>query len=102
MGKRKRTPQGRKPSKKMKTFVYNNPDSSDEDDDIFISTVKPILSEEEKREMKEILGSSDETEKLLVDEDACSTAEDEDYVVEGNTKQIDVGVQKRLSLKRFS
>jgi len=90
--KRKRTPQGRKPSKKMKTIVYNNPDSSDEDDDIFISTVKPILSEEEEREMKEILGSSDETEKLLEDEDACCTAEDEYDVVEGNKKQIDVGV----------
>jgi len=95
--KRKGTPQGSQPSKKSKTFVYNNPDSSDEDDDIFISTVKPILSEEEKREMKEILGSSDETEKLLGDED-------EDYVVEGNKKQIDVdvSVQKRLNLKRFS
>jgi len=90
--KRKRTSQGSKPSKKRKTFVYNNPDSSDEDDEIFISTVKPILSEEEEREMKEILGSSDETEKLLGDEAACSTAEDEDDVVEGNKKQIDVSV----------
>eukprot|EP00092_Neocalanus_flemingeri_P025604 GFUD01027759.1.p1 GENE.GFUD01027759.1~~GFUD01027759.1.p1 ORF type:complete len:344 (-),score=99.86 GFUD01027759.1:75-1106(-) len=84
--KRKGTLQANsRPSKKRKTFVYNNLDSSDEDDNIFISTVKPIISEEEKREMKQILGNA-ETEKLLGDESTSGTV-DEDGVVEGEQKQ---------------
>lgn len=46
------------PSKKRKPVVYNDADSSDEDDAMFISTVKPILSDEEKKEMQKILGKS--------------------------------------------
>jgi len=46
------------PSKKRKPVVYNDADSSDEEDAMFISTVKPILSDEEKKEMQKILGKS--------------------------------------------
>jgi len=69
--KRKSSVNLNKPSKKRKTIVYNNHDSSDDDDEIFLSTCKPILSEEEKQEMEQILGKSNETEKLLGDDNAC-------------------------------
>jgi len=49
------------PSKRRKTVVYNNADSSDEEDAMFISTIKPILSEEENEEMQKILGKTDDT-----------------------------------------
>ena len=41
-------------------MVYNEADSSDEEDAMFISTIKPILSEEENEEMQKILGKSDD------------------------------------------
>ena len=58
--KRKGSPQKTEPSKKRKAVVYNEADSSDEEDAMFISTIKPILSEEENEEMQKILGKSDD------------------------------------------
>ena len=54
------SPQKSEPSKKRKAVVYNEADSSDEEDAMFISTIKPILSEEENEEMQKILGKSDD------------------------------------------
>jgi len=86
--KRRGAPLDSNPLKKLKLHVYNNPDSSDEEDEIFVSTVKPIISEEEKREMLKILGNADETEKLLGDETAKC-------IVTNN--HIEVNVDKKLS-----
>jgi len=74
--KRKGSSQDSEPSKRRKTIVYNNADSSDEEDAMFISTIKPILSEEDNEEMQKILGKPD---------DATDTA----------TAKEDVGVRRQ-------
>ena len=54
--KRKGSPQEIQPFMKRNKVVYNRADSSDDDDAMFISTLKPILSEDDKKEMNEVLG----------------------------------------------
>merc|ERR1719233_1878191 len=54
--KRKCSTQESQPSKKRNIVIYNSADSSDDDDAMFISTMKPILSEDDKKEMDEVLG----------------------------------------------
>jgi len=58
--KRKGSTKETEPSKRRKTVVYNDADSSDEEDAMFISTIKPILSEEDNEEMLKILGKADD------------------------------------------
>merc|ERR1712025_685935 len=56
---RKGSPLDVLPSKKRNDVVFNSVDSSDEDDAMFISTKKPILSEDDKKEMDQVLGVND-------------------------------------------
>ena len=75
--KRKGSPLGVEASKKRRNIVYNSADSSGDEDTMFISTVKPILSEDEKKEMHEILGKSYDLDKLAgVDTDNDAAKED--------------------------
>jgi len=63
--KRKGSPLDTPPSKKRNDVVFNSVDSSDEDDPMFISTKKPILSEDDKKEMDQVLGVYDARNKLV-------------------------------------
>jgi len=63
--KRKGSPIDIPPSKKRNDVVFNSVDSSDEDDAMFISTKKPILSEDDKKEMDQVLGVYDAGNKLV-------------------------------------
>jgi len=64
--KRKGSPQKVQSSPKRSKIVYNNADSSDDDDVMVISTSKPIISADDKKEMNEILGMTDEQETLTM------------------------------------
>ena len=50
---------------KRNKVVYNRADSSDDDDAMFISTLKPILSEDDKKEMDKVLGLCDASDKSV-------------------------------------
>jgi len=63
--KRKGSTQESQPSKKRNIVVYNSADSSDDDDAMFISTMKPILSEDDKKEMDEVLGVCNASDKPI-------------------------------------
>jgi len=66
MRKRKGSLQKVQSSSKRSKIIYNNADSSDDDDAMFISTSKPIISADDKKEMNEILGVSDDQEMITV------------------------------------
>ena len=63
--KRKGSHQEIQPFMKRNKVVYNRADSSDDDDAMFISTLKPILSEDDKKEMDEVLGLRDASDKSI-------------------------------------
>ena len=63
--KRKGSPQEIQPFMKRNKVVYNRADSSDDDDAMFISTLKPILSEDDKKEMDEVLGACNGSDKSI-------------------------------------
>ena len=63
--KRKGSPQEIQPFMKRNKVIYNRADSSDDDDAMFISTLKPILSEDDKKEMDEVLGLCDASDKSI-------------------------------------
>merc|ERR1719233_2757960 len=63
--KRKGSTQESQPSKKRNIVIYNSADSSDDEDAMFISTMKPILSEDDKKEMDEVLGGCNASDRSL-------------------------------------
>merc|ERR1719233_1556267 len=63
--KRKGSTQESQPSKKRNIVVYNSADSSDDDDAMFISTMKPIVSEDDKKEMDEVLGGCNASDESI-------------------------------------
>merc|ERR1712098_683924 len=81
--KRKGSPLDNLPSKKRNDVVFNSVDSSDEDDAMFISTKKPILSEDDKKEMEQVLGVYDAGNKL-VSEAECEASK---RVIDGRRRK---------------
>jgi len=63
--KRKGSTQESQPLKKRNKVIYNSADSSDDDDAMFISTMRPILSEDDKKEMDEVLGVCNASDKSV-------------------------------------
>merc|ERR1712179_149985 len=65
--KRKSSTQESQPSKKRNIVIDSSADSSNDDDAMFISTMKPFLSEDDKKEIDEVLGVRYANDKSMIE-----------------------------------